>query len=466
MNGIAQWLASHGLDKYAGAFAEAEIDLDVLRDLTEPDLEKLGVPLGPRKKLLRAIAELGAAKAPTEKAPISPPARGRPEAERRQLTVVFADMVGSTALSQRMDPEELGEVIRGFQDAAAGAVARFDGYVAKFMGDGLLAYFGWPRAHEDDAERAVRTGLAIAAATAALRAPGGDALAARVGIATGLVVVGALIGEGAAQEQMVVGETPNLAARLQAEAAPGQVLIAEATRRLAASDFDLAPLGRRTLKGILGPVEAHVVLAERHATNRFEARAEGGALHPLYGRDQELALLMERWRQARAGEGQGVLLVGEAGIGKSRILRALLDALKDEPHTRLQYQCSPFHADSAFWPVTQQLAHAAAFDSGDTPRGRLDKLEVLLAQAGTTAAIDAPLIADLMGLDGAARYGPLTLSPAALRTRTLQALVDQLLGLAARRPVVLVVEDAHWIDPTTLELIERVLDAVAECRCL
>src|SRR5262249_34021560 len=261
------------------------------------------------------------------KAPISPPAGARPEAERRQLTVVFADMVGSTALSQGMDPEELREVIRAFQDAAAGAVARFDGYVAKFMGDGLLSYFGCPRAHEDDAERAVRTGLAIAAATAALRAPGGEALAARVGIATGLVVVGELIGKGAAQEQVVVGETPNLAARLQSEAAPGQVVIADATRRLAAGALYLAPLRRRTLKGIVGPVEAHVVLAEQHAPSRFEARVEG-ALHPLYGRDQELALLMQRWRQAKAGEGQGVLLVGEAGIGKSRILRALLDSMK------------------------------------------------------------------------------------------------------------------------------------------
>jgi class 3 adenylate cyclase/tetratricopeptide (TPR) repeat protein len=465
MTSIGQWLASRGLEKYAGAFAEAEIDLEVLRDLTEADLENLGVSLGARKKMLRAIAELGAAEALANKAQTSSPADARPEAERRQLTVAFADMVGSTALSQRMDPEELREVIRGFQDAAAVAVARFDGCVAKFMGDGLLAYFGWPRAHEDDAERAVRAGLAIAKATAALRAPGGEALAARVGIATGLVVVGELIGEGAAQEQVVVGETPNLAARLQAEAEPGQVVIAEATRRLAAGDFDLAPLGRRTLKGIVGEVEAHVVLAERHATSRFEARAEG-ALHPIYGRDEELVLLTERWRQARASESQGVLLVGEAGIGKSRILRALLDSLKDEPHTRLQYQCSPFHADSAFWPVTQQLTHAAGFASVDTSKGRLDKLEVLLAQAGTKAAIDAPLIAAMMGLDGTARYGPLTLAPAALRTRTLQALVDQLLGLAAQRPVILVLEDAHWIDPTTLELIERVLDAVAEAPVL
>jgi class 3 adenylate cyclase len=470
---IGVWLVGLGMERYAQAFQENDVGSEALAELTDGDLRELGVSLGHRRVLLKAIRELAAA-TPTAGAPehplveqpavqASPPASDAPGtgSERRRLTVLFCDLVDSTALAARLDPEEMGTTLRGWQDAVSGPVARFGGYVAKFMGDGMLAYFGWPRAHEDDAGRAVRAGLAMTAATESLRARSGEKLLARVGIATGLVVVGELIGEGTAQEQMVVGETPNLAARLLSEAAPGQVVIAEATRRLAAGGFDLAPLGPRTLKGLVAPVEAYVVLAERQATNRFEARAEG-SLHPLYGRDQELALLLERWRQARAGEGQAVLLVGEAGIGKSRILRSLLDALRDEPHTRLQYQCSPYHADSAFWPVTQQLAHAAGFAPSDTPEQRLGKLEGLLAQAGETAPADAPFVAALMGLDGAARYGPLALAPAALRTRTLQALVDQVAGLARRRPVLFVLEDAHWIDPTTLELLERVIDAVAE----
>ena len=474
---IDAWLVGLGLERYAETFRENAVGPQALAELTDEDLRELGVLLGHRRVLLKAIRERSVEK-PEIRAQEHPfldvTAGQTPSAsadivtggsERRRLTVLFCDLVGSTALATQLDPEEMGAVLHGWQDAISGPVARFGGYVAKFMGDGMLAYFGWPRAHEDDAERAVRAGLAIAAATASLRTPTGEPMAARVGIATGLVVVGELIGEGSAREQVVVGETPNLAARLQAEAAPGQVVIAQTTRRLAAGGFDLAPLGARGLKGIGQAVEAHVVLAERETNNRFEARS-GGALRPLFGRDDELAQLMERWRQAMAGSGQGVLLIGEAGIGKSRILRGLLDKLRDEPHTRLRYQCSPFHAHSAFWPVTQQLAHAAGFDSGDAPDRRLDKLEALLAQAGNEATADAPLVAALMGLDGTTRYGPITLTPVALRRRMLEGLVRQVLGLAVQRPVVLVVEDTHWIDPTTLELFERVLQSVTEARVL
>jgi class 3 adenylate cyclase len=474
---IDAWLGGLGLERYAETFRKNAVGPEALAELTDEDLRELGVLLGHRRVLLKAIRERTAER-PATRAPEHPflevtgaqtpsPAADivAGGSERRRLTVLFCDLVGSTALATQLDPEEMGAMLHDWQDAISGPVARFGGYVAKFMGDGMLAYFGWPRAHEDDAERAVRAGLAITAATASLRAPTAEPLAARVGIATGLVVVGELIGEGSAREQVVVGETPNLAARLQAEAVPGQVVIAEATRRLAAGGFDLAPLGPRGLKGIAQPVETYVVLAERKTNSRFEARTEG-ALHPLFGRDHELALLMDRWRLAKAGKGEGVLLVGEAGICKSRILRALLDTLKDEPHTRLQYQCSPFHPHSAFWPVTQQLAHAAGFDPGDTPERRLDKLEALLAQAGNAAIADAPLVAALMGLDGTTRYGPITLTPPALRTRMLEGLVRQVLGLAVRRPVALVVEDAHWIDPTTLELFERVLQSVAEAPVL
>ena len=259
---------------------------------------------------------------------------------------MFVDLVGSTALSARLDPEDMRDVIRGYQNAVAGEITRFEGNVAKFMGDGVLAYFGYPRAHEDEAERAVRAGLAITGAIGRLSNPSGEALSARVGIATGLVVVGDLVGEGTAQEQAVIGDTPNLGARLQGVAAPGQVVISDATRRLVGESFELRALGDRRLKGLAKPVMAFAVTGERPVESRFEAMS-GPSLLPMVGRDQELALLLERWALAKSGEGQGVLLVGEAGIGKSRISRALLDALAGEPHFRVRYQCSPYHTDSA-----------------------------------------------------------------------------------------------------------------------
>src|SRR5690242_1732121 len=245
------------------------------------------------------------------------------------------------------------------------------------MGDGVLAYFGWPRAHEDDTERAVRGGLAVAEAVARLATPAGEPLVARVGIATGLVVVGDLVGEGAAREEAVVGETPNLAARLQEAAVPGTVVVAEGTRRLLGEVFDLRPLGPTPLKGFARLVSGLQVLGERPAGSRFEAR-RGGRLPPMVGRDQELALVLERWRQAAAGEGQAVLLVGEAGIGKSRLVRAVLDVLAGEERTALRYQCSPHHTGTALWPVTQQLAHAAGFAPGEEDAARLARVETLL----------------------------------------------------------------------------------------
>ena len=467
---IAVWLRNLGLERYEQAFRDNDVDADLLPDLTEADLEKLGIAsLGHRKILLRAmealrrpLAEVVTAIADEARATPPPPA-SRSEAERRQLTVMFVDLVGSTELAAKLDPEDMREVLRAYQDTCAGVIARFEGFVAKFMGDGVLAYFGYPRAHEDEAERAVRAGLALAQTVGQLEARTGEVLAARVGIATGVVVVGDLVGEGAAQEQAVVGETPNFAARLQGIAAPGQVVIAGATRRLLGTSFELQDLGERELKGIGAPVQAYVVTGERPLESRFEAMS-GPALLPMVGRNQELALLLERWALAKAGEGQGVLLVGEGGIGKSRISRALLDALADEPHTRIRYQCSPYHTDSAFWPVIQQLHHAAGLAADNSLEARLDKLEALLERAGGHDA--APLIADLLGLDGSARYGPLDLTPQAQRVRTLEALVQQMLGLAARQPVLVVVEDAHWIDPTTLEMIEQGLDRSAAARLL
>ena len=378
---------------------------------------------------------------------------------------MFCDLVGSTALSGSLDPEEMRDVIMNYQNAVAGVVTRFEGHVAKYMGDGVLAYFGFPAAHEDDAERAARAGLSIVEAMHGMRTPDDEPLTVRVGIATGLVVVGDLVGEGAAQEEAVVGETPNLAARLQGSVEPGQVVAAESTRRLLGDLFELDDLGRQAFKGIAEPVTAFAIVAERAAESRFEAR-QRGQLGAIVGRDQELALLLERWRQAKAGEGQVVLLTGEAGIGKSRITRSVIDAVADDQHIRINYQCSPYHADSALYPAIQQLSLAAGFTQDDPPDAKLDKLERLLGQATPDTRDVAPLFAALLGLAGEDRYGALGLAPQQLRARTLQALVDQLIGLAGGRPVLFVLEDAHWIDPTTLELLDLCLDRVGSARVL
>ena len=464
MSEIAAWLRSLGLERFIEPFEAAEIDRATLRSLTSEDLKELQIPLGPRKRLLEAIAAL--ADQPAASAAPREPAVATGTAERRQLTVMFVDLVGSTALSARLDPEEMGAVLRGYQNAVAGEVARFEGHVAKFMGDGVLAYFGWPVAHEDEAERAVRAALAVTTAVGGLARPAPDAapLATRIGIATGLVVVGDLIGEGSAREEAVVGDTPNLAARFQAMAEPGRPVVGETTRRLLGGAFTLADLGAREVKGFALPQHAFAVTGERSLESRFDARATPSV--PLIGRDQELALLLERWTQAEAGDGQAVLLVGEAGIGKSRIVLALLDALAAEPHTRIRYQCSPYHTDSALWPVSRQLSHAAGLAADDPPEAGLDKLEALVRQAGEGAGSAAPLLAGLLGLDGTSRYGALDLTPQARRARTLDALVAQLIGLAAQRPVLVLLEDAHWIDPTTLELIALCLDRIATARVL
>lgn len=459
---IDEWLEELGLGKYASVFVESEVDLDTLPFVTDEALEKMGVALGARLKILAAIA----ARLPENLARdtrvenrVESKTR-RQNAERRQLTVMFCDMVGSTALSGSLDPEELRAVILSFQNAVVGEAMSFEGHVARYMGDGVLIYFGWPRAHEDDAERAVRSALSIMRALAKQKLPNGEDLQARIGIATGLVVVGDLIGEGAAQEEAVVGETPNLAARLQGMATPGQVVISETTRGLLGELFDLTDLGEQDLKGIAAPTTAYSVLDARALESRYDARtAEVDA--PMVGREQELALLMERWRQARAGEGQMVLLTGEAGIGKSRITRVAIDTIASEPHFRINYQCSPYHGDSAFYPVIQQLIRAANIAADDDPDQKLDKLEALLGQALDDYRDMAPLLAHMLGIDSETRYGQLDLSPQQQRNRTLNALTDQLMGLASQRPVLFILEDAHWVDPSTLELIELCLDRAA-----
>lgn len=461
---IDRWLEGIGLAEYAELFRSNNIDGELLRQLTGDDLKEIGVTsLGHRKRLLKAVAALSAtlgAYASTR----ATPAKGLLP-ERRQLTVMFADLVGSTALSKQLDPEDMSELIRTYQNTIAGEISRLEGHIAQYIGDGVLAYFGWPRAHEDDAERAVRAGLAIIAATSLVKLPSAEVLQTRIGIATGVVVVGDLMDEGVTKRHAVVGDTPNLAARLQSIAQPGMVVIAEATRRLAGDLFVLRELGMQHLKGIPEPTPAFAVLAERSLESRFAAKHQG-EVTPIIGREQELALLEERWSQAKSGEGQVVLLSGEAGIGKSRLAEAVIDAANREPHFLLRYQCSPHHTDSALYPVIQQLARAAGVTESDSTGRRLDRIDALLARATDDRGEATPLIAALLGIDASSRYRNLPLTPQERRKRTLAALIDQLIGLAGHKPVLWVVEDAHWIDPTTLELIELTLRRLQGLRVL
>jgi len=458
---VAAWLRGLGLEQYARAFRDNDVDGEVLPELTADDLISIGVTsVGHRRKLLAAIAALrtepptAAPAASATSAPISPPTI---DAERRQLTVMFGDLVGSTELSARLDPEDLRAVIGAYHRCCAGVIERNGGFVAKYMGDGVLAYFGYPRADEHDAERAVRAGLELVEAVAALDTPADAPVQVRVGIATGLVVVGDLIGEGAAQEQSVVGETPNLAARLQALAEPRTVVIGPSTRRLTAGLFDYEDLGTVKIKGFAAPVTASRVLRESAVEGRFEAH-HGPELTPLVGRDEELDLLLRRWQQAKTGEGCVVLVSGEPGIGKSRLAQTLLERLSGEPHTRLRFFCSPHHQDSALYPTITQLERAAGFRREDTAEQRLDKLEAVLAQATNDLGEAAPLLAALLSLPVGDRHPPLNLTPQKQRERTLQALVAQVQGLAARQPVVMLFEDAQWSDPTSLELFDLIID--------
>jgi class 3 adenylate cyclase/predicted ATPase len=450
---IAGWLHGLGLEQYEQAFRDNAIDAAVLPELTAEDLKDLGVSLvGHRRKLLAAIAALRSDIGSVSDAPAAASA-----AERRQLTVMFCDLVGSTPLSSQLDPEDLREVIGAFHRAVTEVVAGFDGFVAKYMGDGVLVYFGYPQAHEDDAERAVRAGLGAIDAVGRLDVNSGK-LQARVGIATGLAVVGDLIGEGSAQEQSVVGETPNLAARMQTLAEPDAVVIAAGTRRLVGDLFEYRDLGAVEVKGIAAPVPAWQVLRPSGFASRFEA-LRGSALTRLVGRDEEIDLLLRRWARAKTGDGQVVLVSGEAGLGKSRTTAALEERLHAEPHLRLRYFCSPYHQDSALFPFIDQLGRAAGFTRDDIPAARLEKLEALLALAMPPDE-DVAFLADLLSLPGSERHPLPDLSPQRKKEWTLEALIRQLEGLARQQPIVMVFEDAHWIDPTSRELLDLTVKRV------
>jgi predicted ATPase/class 3 adenylate cyclase len=461
MQQIADWLQNIGLGQYAQRFAENDITFAILPHLTDQDLKELGVTsLGHRRQLLLAIAEISR----VQKGPAPPPAATPHDtAERRQVTVLFSDLVGSTALSARMDPEDLREVISAYHKCVAETVRRFGGFVGQYLGDGVLVYFGYPEAHEDDAERAVRAGLELIAAVIALKTPA--SLQTRVGIATGLVVVGDLmVGSGEAHERGIVGETPNLAARLQGIAEPNTVVIAEATRRLLGNLFELKDLGARDLKGVAEPLRAWVALRASTVESRFEALHAAG-LTTLVGREEEIELLRRRWSRAKSGNGQVALISGEPGIGKSRLTAALLESLAPEPHTRLRYFCSPQHTDSAFSPIIGQMERAAGFLHDDTSQQKLDKLDALLAQASTSIQ-DAALIAEMLSLPNDGRYPALDLTPQQRRQKTLEALTGQMETLSRQKPVLMIFEDAQWADPTSLEAFGRVVDRIRTLRVL
>ncbi len=452
---VDEWLRGLGLGQYAPLFRRNHIDGEVLRLLTAEDLRDLGVgSIGHRRLLLDAIATLAEAPTP-DRRPVPglvPEVRhAARDAERRQVTVMFCDLVGSTSLSSQLDPEDLREVIASYHHAVEDVVGRFDGFISRYMGDGVLVYFGYPQAHEDDAERAVRAGLDIVAAVGRLDVKS-TRLQTRVGIATGLVVVGDVIGEGPAQEQLAVGETPNLAARLQAVAEPDAVVIAGGTHRLVGKLFDYRDLGPIDAKGFPRPVAAWQVLRASILASRFEA-LRGTSLSRLVGRDEEIDLLLRRWVRAKAGHGQIVVVSGEPGVGKSRIVAALAEHLRTEPHTRLRYFCSPYHQDSPLYPIIEQLGRASVFANDDPPAAKLEKLELLLARTAPPDE-DVAVLADLLSLPNLERHRLPNLVPQRKKARTFEALIRQLESLARQQPVMVVFEDAHWIDPTSQALLD------------
>ena len=473
---VSAWLENLGLGRYSEAFQCNAIAWDVLPELNEGDLEALGVLLGHRKTLLRAIAHLsqsaegrGPGSIPIAVSPETPPVPlERDQAERRQLTVMFCDLVDSTALSRRLDPEDLQDVIRRFLDACSQAIGRFNGYIAKYMGDGMLVYFGYPQAHEHEAERAVHAGLAILDTVTALQQDNPHPefrLAARIGIATGQVVVGELMGQDTAKERSVFGETPNLAARLQALAQSNQLVIDPLTKRLIGNAFEFVDLGALSLKGFETPVHAWQVLSNKSSVSRFESD-RSLQLTNFVGREEELSLLLGRWREAVEGEGQVVLLCGEAGIGKSRMIRSLCDRLADEPYQRVQFQCSPYHTNTALYPAISLLREAAGLTGQDSAEAQLNKLEALSIDSGIDRHDTVALFADLLSIRDDQRYPPLAVSSEKRKDMTLEALVHHLQRLADRSPLLFIVEDVHWLDPTTLDLMTRIIDRIRQMRML
>jgi class 3 adenylate cyclase len=449
---IGQWLRGLGLQHYEQAFRDNGIDFDVLPRLTVDDLKEIGVlAVGHRRKIIDAIGKLAVTAAVDEHDQRFPH-----YAERRQLTVMFSDLVDSTALSARLDPEEMQELLRAYQSQVTEVVHESGGYVARFLGDGVLIYFGYPQAHEDDAERAVRAGLSLVKSIGQLNTAAPEPLSARVAIATGLVVVGDLIGSGEAQERGITGETPNLAARLQGLAEPGTVIVAEGTRRLLGDLFELSALAPSVLKGFSEPVRAWSVIGEGRAETRFEA-LHGTLMTPLVGRGEELDLVLSRWRQAKEGGGQVVLICGEPGIGKSRLVLAFSERLRDEPKATISYTCSPHHVHSALFPFIARLERSLGFSPADVVDARLGKLESLLRETMADPGEVVLLFADLLGIPIGTRSALAGMSPLQKKRLLFQTFLAQLETVASRGPVLMVLEDAHWLDPTSRELFEQIV---------
>ncbi|MEO8627148.1 MAG: adenylate/guanylate cyclase domain-containing protein [Betaproteobacteria bacterium] len=468
MESLSTWLQTIGLERYGPVFEANGVDLRSLSLLGESDLETLGVLLGHRKLLLNALSTLDRADSSQFRAresPAPPPAHPSVTAqgERRQLTVMFCDLVGSTSLSERLDPEELRDLVRAYQASAGEVIARFDGYIAQFLGDGLLVYFSHPVAHEDDAERAVRAGLGVIVAMRALNArltENGHRLSVRIGIHTGLVVVGE-IGAQERRERLALGETPNLAARLQGIAEPDTVVISERTRQLVGGSFACTDLGEHLLKGISQPTRAWLINGVSAAASRFEAATHGG-LTPLVGRRKEIDLLIERWQQAQRGEGHAVLLAGEPGIGKSRILNEVRNMLDREVSGTLRLQCSPYHINSAFYPSIDNFERALKFGHEEPAAAKLDKLEALLVGQYGCPLEDVRLIAPILSLPCEDRYGPLSMTPQQQKEETSRALVGVVEAASRRQPTLMIFEDAHWADTASLEGLERLIARIGD----
>jgi len=396
--------------------------------------------------------------------PDTAPAARPSEAERRQITILFCDLVDSTSLSNALDPEEMRTVLRAFQGTAKALVERHEGFVNSYMGDGIVIFFGYPRAHEDDSARAVRAALEMVGAVAALRPLDDVRLRLRAGIATGVVVVGDVVGEGASREEAVVGSTSNLAARLQALAGAGEVLIAGATKRLVGRRFDCVDLGPQLLKGFDAPVPVWRVIAERSVEDVFAEAAAGSELGPLVDRTIELPALLQNWQRARGGSGRVVTLRGEPGLGKSRLSEALRQAAADEPHLVLRYYCSTRFQNTAFYPVIRQLQHAAQLADDDPADTKLAKLERLLQRDAAPGELAAalPYFAALLSIPTGERYAPIADSPERQREQTLRVLEEQLLRLASTQPVLLIFEDLHWVDPSTLGLLDQLARKIGD----
>lgn len=462
MRGVTEWLESIGLSEYAQRFGENGIELSVVRDLTDQDLKELGVLLGHRRKLLRAIAELEDAAKP-QPAKTAPEPSQAGEGERRHLSVMFCELVHSTAIAARLDPEDMRALIGAYHGCIAEVIGHYSGTIARYLSESALVYFGFPQAHEDDAERAVRAALALIDAVANIHYVA-EKLQMRIGIATGTVLVPELLIDKTLAEQEVVGETPNLAARLQAMAEPGTVLICASTRRLAQATFYYSDLGLVALKGWTKPFQVYRVQGTSGVESRFEA-THTAKLPPLFGREEELELLIRRWRQATLDGGRVVILTGEPGIGKSHIALALNERIQGESHITLRYFCSEHHTHSALFPFINQLERAAEFERGDSPQERLFKLDALLAQS-TRNPEHLTVLANLLALPVDDHYRLRDVTPQKRKEKTFAALLAQLDGLAAQQPVLLIFEDVHWIDPTSLELLAIAVEQVPRLRAL